>query len=190
MQLILKKFYYFNNKKNLMLTNLLEFKDRMLNYISLTYSIFLYLFKLSLCRLLSLFKKIVPINIKFKVKKIFFYNSKFWNLIVFVNNWIKIPPSINKRRQINYIFFNLISIFFIPLFVLITKKEKWEILMLEKLNNNSKLKEKFITFNINNQIPKSKNLSLQNNKKNLSSNEIDILENFNKALVSKENHHK
>lgn len=173
--------------KKLILATLLEIKNRMLNYMSLIYTLFIYLFKLSIYRSLILFKKIVPINIKFKAKKIIFSNSKFWKLTVFFNNWLKTPPSINKVRQINYIIFNLISIFFIPLFSLIIKKEKWEILMLEKLKNNSELKRKFNKFIINNKISKNETVFLQINKNDLSRIEIDILENFSKALFLKEN---
>ncbi|WP_342146822.1 hypothetical protein [Rickettsiella endosymbiont of Aleochara curtula] len=187
MELFLQNFCYIYNKKNLIMNSLLELKDLMLNYISLTYALLLYLLKLMLIRIFIFSNKIIPIKIKFKLKKIIFNNANFWMLLVYIKKWIITPPSANKIRRINNIVFHFISLFFIPLFFIILKKENWEILMIEKLKKNFRMKEKFNKFTTKTEISEKENICIKINIDNLTKNEIDIFKKFNNAFFLKKN---
>jgi hypothetical protein len=182
MELLLRKFYYIHNKKNSIMHNLSEIKDIMLNYARLTYALSSYLLKLIIIRILIFLKKMVPTKIKSKIKKVLFYNEKFWKFFVFFEKWVKTPPSINKIRLINNIIFSAIAAFFIPLLIVIAKKEKWKILMLERLKNNADLKEKFQQFSNGNKIPPNENITPKINTAVLTKSEIEIYEKLSNAL--------
>lgn len=182
MELLLQKFYYIHNKRNSILNILLGFKDIMLNYIRLTYALSVYLLKLVIIRIFVFLKKIVPTTVKTKAKKILFFNKKFWRILVLFEKWIKTPPSINKIRLINNIIFSFIATFFIPLLIVISKKEKWKILMLERLKNNADLKEKFQQFTNENEVSINETIREKINTDDLTKSEIEIYKNLYSAL--------
>lgn len=180
MELILSKFYH---KKNLMILNLLEIKETMFNYINLISSLLIYSFKLLIIRIIILTKKALPIKIKTYIRKNFL-NHKLWNYAIFFNKWIKNPPSINTLRQINFIAFNFISYFFIPLLIIVLKKEKWEILMIEKLKNNQKIIDKFKKFRESTLTNKNSKEYFKIDRSLLTNQELSIFIKFNHSFSS------
>lgn len=183
MELLIQSFHYLHNK-NTRTFNLLRLKKTVINYLKLTYALLLYLLKLSLIRTLILLKKLVPFRIRPKIKQILFYNKKVWKYLIFFKKWAKTPPTINQIRHISNILFQFIYIIFIPLFIIVVKKERWKILMLEKLKNNLELKDQFIKFTNNTKIPINKKLAFEINTENLNKSELEIFEKLNQALFS------